>query len=300
MDFSRNYRCPWKSLWMFKPYKYVDGFIRKYIGNNSFIAYVDAMSLPAKLIISSPQCVSYNFIEEGSSSYFNIIPKIFLANDDVSNMLSPLRYDSKRRRLYDFILLASGVSIKNLSLPYMPQCYYHIESVSFYGFSENTFKGAQMKKIISWDSINNRFVFDKYYKLSNTTIWLGIPPQVEDVNIPLNDYYSGIEKLCIPHLKLNGVNKIFLKHHPVMVSNNREEEVSVFKRNGIAVEVIPDEICLETELIGENNVVVYTVFTSLIEYVLQMGNNTCYSIARYFPDYMKTVDNNIWDKVELL
>ncbi len=300
IDFTRNYKKPWKSNWMFSPYKYIDRIIEKSIGRNPFIAYVDAMVFPAKLIVSNPKCKMFHFIEEGSSAHYVSMPISYLFNDDVSPMMSALRYDSVRRRWYDFITMLGGVSLKNYALPYMPQCYYQVEGVNFYGFGDNVFKGAQRVCRLSWTDLNKRFQFKKDYDLSDSVLWLGIPPQVENINIPIDKYVEGIEKRCISHLKQTNVKKVYIKHHPVATPEVRTKEAQVFKDNGFNVEVINDGTCLEIELLGEEGIRIYTVMTSLVEYAHQMGVDDIYSIANHFPGFKEHDNTDLWDYVELI
>lgn len=300
LDLTRNYRKPWKAKWMFSPYKYIDKFINQHIGDESFVAYVDAMVFPAKLIVSNPRCKSFNFIEEGAGAHSTSIPIQYFLNDDISAMSAPLRYDNMKRKLYDVLTLMSGVSLKNLSLPYMPHSYYCASGVTFYGFGKDVFRGANCVKEISWEDIGKRFQFVKKYNLNNSAIWLGIPPQVENISIPLDNYSEALVTKCIPHMKKNGVNKVFVKHHPVASDEARLCEVDAFEKNGIEVTEMDDETLFEIEMFGCKNVTIYTVMTALVEYAYQMGVNKIYSIANYFPGYIKDQDFGLWKYVSLI
>ena len=299
-DFSRAYKHPWRSMWMFSPYKYIDRFIYNNIGQTFFVLYVEAMNFPAKLFFSNPYCRALCFIEEGASSHYAKVPLVRMFNDDISPILSSLRYDSIRRRLFDFIILFSGVSLKNFSLPYMPQCYYYVEGVKFYGFSCNSFKGAKEVIEISWEDIKNKFTFEKKYDLNNSVIWIGFPPQVESFQIPLKDYISCIKGKCIPHMKGCGIQKVFIKHHPVATDDVRSSEIAVFRNLGFDVEVIGDDTCIEMEILNCDNVTIYTIISGIAQYAYQMGVRKIYSVANYFPGFVEKELNDIWNYVTLI
>lgn len=287
--------------WVLHPYKYIDRFIEKYIDKDSFTAYLEVMTMPGKLFVSSPQCVGYHFIEEGGSAYVQGTLKTDIEYNDFNTPTENLRTMSFREKLKSIILIMGGMSMRNFSMPFFYDAYFRLKGVNFYGFGTDSFKEAQRKVEISWGEIAKTFKFDKKYIFSNASLWLGICCDEPGVNIPMIDYIAGIENKCVPHLIDNNVTQIYVKHHPRATMELRKREIDVFLKAGIEVKTIEDNICMEIELIGEVNVSIYMLQTSLYYYARQMGHDKIYSIASYFPEYMKrcAVDD-IWNNVIML
>lgn len=293
-------RSPYKTRWMFNPNKYVDSFIKKHIGNESYIAYLEAMTFIGKIVVSNPKCVGFHFIEEGSSSMQ--LPELkWLTYDEQNELDTPLRYDGCKRRLKDIIQLLSGLSIRTLGLPYMPHAYYHVKGTYFYGFGKDAFEGANVYHELSWKSITNRYTFNKRYNLNNSVIWLSTTPEhgnPEIINV--ESYIHAIENKLIPHLKSHGISHIFIKFHPVELIETKEKEMELFRQNGIDFEIIDDRTLMEIELMDTDGITIYCVMTSLVKYALQMGVKNIYSIANSFPGYRERDGTNLWDHVTLL
>lgn len=300
LPFVFEKRRPW-NWWVLHPYGYVDRFIKKHIGDEPFIAYIEIMEMSSKLFVSNPQCVGYHFIEEGASAHVKGTVRTDIEYNDFNTPSESLRYMSFRDRVKSVVILMCGMSMRNLSLPFFYDAYFRLKDVVFYGFGEDSFKEAHRKIELSWEDIIHRFILPKRYKLSDSCIWLGICCDEAGIGIPISEYISGIEKKCITHLVANGVNKVYIKHHPRATIELRKQEVGVFEKAGINVVIIEDNVCMEIELLGENNVSIYMLQTSLFYYARQMGHKKIYSIANYFPEYMdRCALDDMWDEVIML
>ena len=70
----------WRKIKNFNLVKAYDQYIKELTHGQQFIAYIDLMHAYQRLLITHPNCVKFNFIEEGTASY--VVPDnlLFITN----------------------------------------------------------------------------------------------------------------------------------------------------------------------------------------------------------------------------
>lgn len=96
-----------------------------------------------RLLITHPNCVKFNFIEEGTASY--VVPDNLLFITNGANQVT-FRNKNNKQLAISLFRVMRGVNIRVLSLPFNPQSYAGINEIKFYTFSEHGFPGIEREK----------------------------------------------------------------------------------------------------------------------------------------------------------
>ena len=119
--------------------------------------------------------------------------------------------------------------------------------------------------------------------MDNCHIWLGLSFTESD-GITIESYIDAIRNGCINKLIANNINKIFVKFHPVESEESKRRTMELFTSYNINVEILPNNLFLEIELLLTQNVTLWSVDTSIFLYATEMGHQ-CNSIIKYLKGY---------------
>lgn len=261
--------------------RYLDRQITKLVNNEPYIAYTEALYCFHDIVVTHPLCQKFHFIEEGLAVYDNA-PEWSKQTYNYSCKPS-YRYKGLsgiKRKLSDILMIIKGYKLEMLGLPAFYNAYFNAKGINFYGFSDYSFYGVQNLHRISLKEVKECFSWNLYYnKLENVDIWIGQNSPAEDKEA-IDKYVKAIEEGCAKKLISQGKNKIMVKFHPVEEMYAKRQTLKMFEKNGINVEIIPDDVILEIELFNAKNVTLYSVSSSLLVYASMLGIK-CYSIWRY-------------------
>lgn len=262
--------------------RYLDRQITKLVNNEPYIAYTETLYHLHDIVVTHPLCQKFHFIEEGLSVYENE-PEWFKQTCNYSCQPS-YRYrglSGIKRKLSDIMMIIKGYKLEMLGLPALYNAYFNAKGIKFYGFSDFSFYGVQNPHRISLKEVKESFSWNLYYnKLENVDIWIGQnnPPGSKEV---IDKYVKAIEEGCAKKLISQGKNKIMVKFHSIEEMYAKSQTLKMFEKNGINVEIIPDNVVLEIELFNAKNVTLYSISSSLLVYASMLGIK-CNCIWRYF------------------
>ncbi len=284
----------------------LDELVNEIIGQQKFIAYVPVLTSIHKFLITHKNCISFSFIEEGLAQYYN---------DETLESINPVynKYSwrssiikNTKQVLNELYLTLKGYNFKLQALPFSYSCYQAIETVRYYGFSNEAFPliNNNKKHILSFKNKSFETLHsDNETNLSNQYLWIGDPGTVH-YGFDKRVYLNGIKEGCIPFLKTRNIKKIFIKFHrdePVSLQKEIEE---LFSNNNISATVIPVTTIMELLLSRSKNAIVIGVYSSLLYYAAIMGHQS-YSIFNFVKhEYSKAIANRdfsfFWSKVQLI
>ena len=247
----------------------IDKHINKLCENEKYIAYVDAVTSLQQIIITNKNCVNFHYIEEGLSVYREKI--YFQSLFEQFSKERSFRNNKIRYILSDIIAILKGFSLKMQALPYIYNACFNCIDKKFYGFSENSFYRANNLEIISLKQVKDSFNWTKKYDLDNCHIWLGLSFTESD-GIRMDSYIDAIRNGCINKLIDDNINKIFVKFHPVESEESKKCTMELFETYNINVEILPNNLFLEIELLLTQNVTLWSVDTSIFLYAADMGH----------------------------
>ncbi|MQP52066.1 MULTISPECIES: polysialyltransferase family glycosyltransferase [unclassified Flavobacterium] len=295
-SYQQNEKSAWQKIKNRNIVKAYDNYIHAITDGKEFIAYVDLMHAYQRIIITNSKCISFNFIEEGLASY--VVPdNLFF----ITNGVNQLGFRNKNFKDYilSFTRVIRGVNIRMLSLPFNPQAYGYIDSVKFYTFSQHGFPGVlnDKKTILNPNTIDAVF-FEKfdYNKLDNSIIWIeeSFP---KAYGLSDENYCNAIQEV-IDSLQ-ESKQKIFVKLRPKS-EEKKSLLVEMLKKNGLVIEIIPNNILAEILFINCKNLKVIGLVSSLLFYATIFGHKSL-SFYTVLKDKPETVFDKIkfyWDVVK--
>ena len=283
--------------------KYIDKKISKMVDKEEFIAYIPALLHIHSTVITHPLCKEFHFIEEGLSVY-----KEQIDWHDVTyytGFQPRYRYRGMggvKQQIWDISLLLRGYKLEIFRLPLLYNSFFNSCGTKFYGFSEDSFYGVRNLRRISLKDVCNGFEWKCYYeKLEDVDIWLG---QFSSANKSekyekIDQYVNAIEQGCAKRLLEQGGKKIMIKFHPIEELYAKQQTLKMFNRNGIEVEIIPDNVVLEIEFFNAKNIRLYSVNSSLLMYASFLGIE-CNSICRFLSYRSNIQIPALWKRINVL
>lgn len=285
------------------PAKY-DLYIKKLTGGEAFIAYLTWITNYEKIIITNPLCKQFHFIEEG-------IP-IYKENNDLYSLtLNYPRQGFRIKSLFDKSILnalktaLSGFNQKLLSLHFHYMGYISLSGIKFYGISNNAFYNApQSKKVILKPSPGSEVVrkMAKEIKLDNEVIWID-GSFGKDFGFSENQYHKAIHKAIDRLEKMNLLKRImYLKLRPNDLNLDKSYLIKALKNKEYHVEILPDNIVLESVFLLSKNCIVIGALSTALETAQVFGHKS-YSIISLFEKRNEMYINQLtgyWKNVKML
>lgn len=278
----------------------IDREITKLVGNEPYIAYTEALFAFHDLVVTHPLCQQFHFIEEGLSVYYEEMDwHLQTANYSLRPCYRYKGWKGFLQKLRDIFLLIRGYKLEMLGLPALYNAFFNAKGVIFYGFSNESYYGVKNLCRISLKQVSDSFEWHTHYeRLEDIDIWLG-QNNPRGGNELIDKYIDAIQKGCVQQLLSQGKKCIMVKFHPVEEIYAKQQTLKMFQRNGIEVEIIPDEVVLELELFKAKNVRLYSVNSSLLLYAAMLGIE-CNSIINYMPPEYKVNTPALWKHVNLV
>jgi len=277
-----------------------DQYIDEITLGEKFIAYVDLMSYYQKILVTHKNCKYFHFMEEGNSAYQSV--------DDLVDITWADRHMSYREKTFSIkslVRVLRGYNLRLLSLPYIYSAYTNMEAIQFYSFSKNAFFNAPLEKkvIVKPDpEDDNIAVMAGNYHLENEVVWLD-GSNTRYTGLPEEMYHKAIQK-GIDILKEKEIiqSKVYVKLRPGIQDYSTNKLVVILRRNGIEVEVLPNEMILECFFMLSKNCHVIGTLTAALEYAHVFGHNA-YSIYGLFEKQPPTFFDRMtgfWENIENL
>lgn len=282
--------CIYTPTAVLRPFKYVDKIVDSLTQGQPFTLYVALFSKLQRIIVSNDNCIGFHFIEEGLSNYCAKAPlRISLAFIDEHRAF---RNKTIKNFISDLLLLIKGYNSKIQSFPFLYDGYANIENVKFYGFDDETFTGIKNVDVISLQEIISRFQFQSNYHFDNEHLWIGSSAVVTKYQT-IENYLNAIKIGVVENLVKQRVTKVYLKFHPMECQFSKDGTINLFLKHNIEVEIIPDNVVLEIELMDSKDTTLWGVDSSLMYYVAKMGVK-CNSIVNYLIDYPFSDTPSYW------
>lgn len=263
--------------------RYLDRIIAELVNYEPYIAYTEALFSFHDVVVTHPLCQKFNFIEEGLSVYTKELEWQYqTVNYSAQPCYRYYGWKGFLQKLRDIKTIVQGYKLEMLGLPAFYHAFFCTRGIKFYGFCEQAFYGVDHREVMDLKAIGKYYKWNLYYEqLKDVDIWLG-QNNPEGGNELIDRYVKAIETGCAQRLLSQGKKKIMVKFHPFEEQYAKEQTLAMFSRYNIEVEIIPDEVILELELMNSENVRLYSVASSLLIYASLMGVE-CNSIIRHLP-----------------
>lgn len=280
--------------------RYIDREIAKLVGDKTYIAYTEALFAFHDVVVTHPLCQQFHFIEEGLSVYYEEMDwQMQTANYSLRPCYRYKGWKGFLQKLRDISLLVRGYKLEMLGLPALYNAFFNAKGVNFYGFSNESYYGVKNPCRISLKQVSDSFEWYTHYeKLEDIDIWLG-QNNPSGGNELIDRYVVAIEKGCAQQLLSQGKKCVMVKFHPVEETYAKQQTLKMFQRNGIEVEIMPDEVVLELELFKAKNVRLYSLSSSLLLYAAMLGIE-CNSIINHMPSEYKVNTPALWKNVNFV
>lgn len=280
--------------------RYLDSAIAKLVNHEPFIAYTEALFFFHDVVVTHPLCQKFNFIEEGLSVYKKeMIWQFQTANYSQKPCYRYRGWSGFLKKLCDIRMIIQGYKLEMLGLPAFYNAFFCTKDIKFYGFCEQSFYGVDHREVMDIKAIGKHYKWNLYYKqLKDVDIWIGQNNPRGGNNL-IDTYVKAIELGCAQRLLSQGKRKVMVKFHPFEEQYAKEQTIAMFKRNGIKVEIIPNEVILEIELMNSENVRLYSVCSSLLVYAALMGVE-CNSIINHMPNEDRVNVSIIFEKCNIV
>lgn len=294
--FSRNIL---RANYFFNFARHIDRLVGRFTGGAQFALYIPAMTKPAKIFATHPACVSINFMEEGIGSYCAQFPA---ENHVYEYRTFPARASFSSRYFRSlFIAVANvlrGETPYITAIPLNYTSYAGSPNIAFYGFHNSVFPLAATRTVISMSDIAAQFSFPKKFDLTSSCVLIGegLFSLVSSHNV--GEYIDVINDHLIPWLKSRNISVVYIKHHYNESDESKSRSADALLAAGIELYLIPDNIILETELIGCSGVTLIGCSSSLLFYGALMGCNS-YSYAGRLNHPLIDIES-YWQQVELI
>lgn len=283
-DISTSKKSIWQRLKQFNFTVACNEYIEKITEGDSFIAYIDLMSVFNRYLVMHPNCSAFHIIEEGIVNYADF--------DDFNLWTADLKKFSWqwtglknwRQMLNGIVRLLRGRSIKLLAMPIHPNLYTLHKNVNAYCFSEMAFSYTPLsqKKILTFSSVLPYIKNEEFSIPNDSWIWIGDTLCLAN-KVSMNHFENAIYKL------LNEVNPrknqyvIYLKFRGPESQIEKELTLQALKQFNFQIEYLDANRIMELEFLKGKNFKVLGIGSSLLIYANLMSHKT-FSMFKYIPD----------------
>ncbi len=265
--------------------KGTDNYIDRLVHKDSFIAYIDLMSVFNRFLVTNPLCKQFHFIEEGIVNYGDF-DSFRMLTMDLDNFNWRLSYKKHYKEIVQSVYrIIRGRSLRILNLPIHPNIYAFFEGVFFYGFSEYTYPNIpeSKKKVISFSLVRQELetptISEK--QMNNAYIWIG-DSMCTHYKIAKNHFQEAIHQL-LENINVTTNKSIFIKYRGTESEDEREVLESTLKKYNFKIQFLPKDTVVELVFMNFKNLTVFGNGSSLLIYAKLMGHNT-HSIFPYIPN----------------
>lgn len=252
---------------------HLNNTINNFVKDEKFIAYVSVFNYLERYTVVHPNCVNFNFIEEGVESYHT--------SHSLSHYATSFRGKFYFRKGFIGLIDRIKESISTFgrteaitTIPIFSIAYRHDQSKKFYCYSKEAYPFVENKIILNFNSIKNKFYptldFSNYDNISGHSIWIG------NCNIFENNqlYEDFLNTYLLKYIKKEGVNKLLIRFHPRETKKQRLVLTKFLIKNEIDFHIIPDETIMELLLLNFPKTICVGFNTSLLLYSSYMGHKS--------------------------
>lgn len=284
--------------------KSYDRYIDQLTEGQAFTTYVDLMAYYQKVLVTHPQCQAFHFLEEGNSAY--------QATDDLTDLTWADRHYGYRNRhfldgpfLKALVRVLRGYNLRVLSIPYHYLAYAAFPDLKYYCFSNNAFFNAPPEKkiLVRPDPAAPEVQqMAAGIRLEKEIIWID-GSNGRYTGLSEDYYYRAIDRAILQLEKEKLLQKkVYVKLRPGVVDLQSNYLVKVLSDHGPQVEVLPDNVVLESLFITSSNCLVLGVLSAALEYAYVFGHQA-YSIYGLFEKRPPTFFDRMtgfWQNIRML
>ncbi|WP_422361176.1 polysialyltransferase family glycosyltransferase [Reichenbachiella sp.] len=262
----------------------IDSMIENEI-DQEFIYYVhNSRNYLYRIIITHHLCKEVRFIEDGLDMYLD--RKEFDRKYPVKVWL--------RHKIINFVLGHLLGIYRRIHQPNQPFHNKSTETPKIYGLTDLSFQKFidPSYEYKSLDTQNLQKIQD--YKLKPGTNVFVLTALVEQHVAKPNE----VEALLKWYVEKFNINEVKLNFHPHQSQNTRKHIVSVFEKNSVKVEIIPDEIIMEVLFINNHGLNVFGTGTSLLIYATIFSpSSKVYALYPFFKKHLNrnTIRTIFWE-----
>lgn len=274
----------WKKIQHFNYTKSVNRYITNLTQSESYIAYVDLMSVFNRYLVMNPMCEKFHVIEEGIVNYADY--------DDFMLWTADLRLfewqwsglNAFKQMLNASVRLIRGRSLRLLAMPIHPNLYTLHRGVNAYCFSENAFQYTRpfQKKILEWDTLSQYIYIEESFYSDGAWFWIG-DTLCKSYSISMSHYENALQQLLA---KLNPKKEeriLYLKFRGPESDKEKALTLHYLAQYNFKVTQIEHNTNMELVFLNHKNLTVCGITSSLLIYAHLMGHST-HSLYPYIPD----------------
>ena len=247
--------------------------INNFVEGEKFTAYVSVFNYLERFTVIHPNCINFNFIEEGVESYHISHSISHFAISYNANFKFKMGFEGFIERIKKSVK-TFGITEALNTIPIFSIAYRHDNSKTFYCYSDEAYPFADNKILLNFNSIKNRF-FNSLDHSDNTErnsdcIWIG------NCNVFDNNqlYHEFLKKYFLKFLTKEGIKKLLIRFHPRETKKQRLVLTKFLIKNEIDFHIIPDETIMELLLLNFPKTICVGFNTSLLLYSSYMGHKS--------------------------
>ena len=265
--------------------KKIDKIVDDYLKGDSFHVYIASVNALSRILISNKNCVSINFIEEGTASYFSSYNMGLFFNEyrKSENRIIGVRSFVREFKYYLRAIL-NLYPIKYFRLPLDYCNYAFVDDICFYCTNQYTFPLSRNRKVIPLAG-NYKNQLEAQYDLNDQYLWISsklfdnYPNDTEKLAKIIKDFFRD-------YIRHTPITKIYVKFHQYEKESSKTLLLGIFEELGISSVVMDDSVIMEIELLRSKNLTMFGDITSLLLYNSLWGNKSI-SLARLYAKHIK-------------
>lgn len=276
--------------------KMVDKYIEDIFSDQKFVCYFEMMSYEERIFATNKNCLSFNFIEEGTSG--------LSCNQSLEHFTIIFRKRSFRvNRIWSFsvifdmiVKMMKGYNIRLISIPFQPSNYYAHRNTNFYGFTTFSFCGVPKERyqILSfYDCLS--FFTSGYVEQKNALFYVEdsfsntYGPIDNEEDVIVDKFSNLIEQISFDRI-------IYL---PRKNGRMRYLDEKVFQRLGVNPQILDRSVPFELVLLKSTNSKVFGGVSALLYYSSLFGMDvyTYFFDLKNRPFTVYESMSEFWDRI---
>lgn len=254
--------------------KALDKLIGRLTQSGNFTAYLPlTKNYLMQLIVTHPQCGGLIFLEEGLLSYTgNFVKNTYapFVNNWRGKLAALSKYPNHGYRSYFY-------RSNNFSQPLSIYMLHEAPDIRQANIDVRVLKSVVVP------SLDPQFQIDDSYLFIVETV-------IEDGIVSADNYFSVLETY-IDELKKHKVAGVWIRFRPNYPASGAI--IALFNKRSIHVDILPDEICIESVLSHSKNLTVAGLHSSLLFYAAIWGHTSLSLLKRLFQ-----IDNQAEEKYQ--
>ena len=264
--------------------KSANDYIAKVTENQSFIAYVDLMSVFNRYLVMHSKCQQFHVIEEGIVNYADYDDFMLWTADLKSFDWQWKSFGAFKQMANAGVRMLRGRSLRLLAMPIHPNLYTLHQGVNAYCFSDAAFKytPANQKKVLSWKGLNKLVSIAETTYANGDWFWIG-DTLCKSYGVRMEHFENALQQLLETINPRKEVRIIHVKFRGSESETEKKLTLTYLERYNFKVQMVAKSEMMEMVFLNHAHLNVCGIASSLLIYANEMGHQT-HSLFPFIPN----------------